>query len=825
MLFLVRTSPLSPACLIAGLIALALHSAAASVAQETPYATGTVFHDRNGNGVRDEGEEGIAGILVSNQREIIATDDKGHWRLPVENEGTIFFVIKPTGWMPPLDRNNLPKFYYLHKPHGSPDLHYRGIAPTGPLPSSIDFPLHPREEAEEFEVIMAGDPQPRSLQEVVYLTRDILPELAGTSAAFGVSLGDIVSNNLDLFEPVNEAFGGAGIPWYNVIGNHDLNFDASDERFATETFHRVYGPDYYSFNYGNVHFLVLNNNRLIPMDGERYYNYDAGLGPHQMEFVRNNLALVPEEKLVVVMMHIPFLNHRWRAYQHEVAELFQLLGSRPHTLSLSGHTHTQHLRIIEQRHGWPRKEPHHNFVLATIGGSWWRGLPDEIGVPHAMMFDGTPRGYNLFRFGQNGQYSARFKATRRPADHQMNIWAPDVIAQDESGETDFYVNVFGGTPYSKVEMRIGMEGDWQSMEPTQEPDPIVVEAHQREAAAPLPPYLPMGDGVPSTHLWKATLPDYLPIGGQSIHVRTTDMFGQTFLGQRRVRVVLGTTPAHRAMFHPAEDGISFRFASEAGVDPQGIRLRVNGEDRSGDLSIEGTAQRFEARFDGLRANRLYQAEIAITERNGERVTRTLDFDTFDPENFTWEAVDYNFDRGRFIDNPPLDPTTRPNYRYKSGVQGIDKNEISRRGDRMYRIFDDVGTTALAGDLRLRWKEKNQRDYAVGWFAPGEWMNYTRTFPSGRFHVYGHFAYGRMDGFSAELHRVTSDPTLPDQSTARLGTFSKSTGTDAWDDFRYIPLRDQAGTLAVVELNGIHTLRLTASSVNVNFFILVPIDAE
>ena len=33
-----------------------------------------------------------------------------------------------------------------------------------------------------------------------------------------------------------------GIPWYNVHGNHDMNFLATDDRYADETFERVYGP-------------------------------------------------------------------------------------------------------------------------------------------------------------------------------------------------------------------------------------------------------------------------------------------------------------------------------------------------------------------------------------------------------------------------------------------------------------------------------------------------------------------------------------------------------------------------------------------------------
>ena len=59
--------------------ALLLHAAfAASIALHTPVAqacsSGLVFDDRDGDGVRDAGEPGLAGIPMSNGRDIVRTD-------------------------------------------------------------------------------------------------------------------------------------------------------------------------------------------------------------------------------------------------------------------------------------------------------------------------------------------------------------------------------------------------------------------------------------------------------------------------------------------------------------------------------------------------------------------------------------------------------------------------------------------------------------------------------------------------------------------------------------------------------------------------------
>ena len=141
-------------------------------------ARGVVFDDQNGNGVRDAGEPGIAGVQVSNGLDVVKTDPAGNYELSVDDD-TIVFVIKPRDWQTRFDGKNLPRFYYIHKPAGSPDgdFKYPGVEPTGPLPASIDFPLTASAEPDEFTVIVMGDPQPTSQREVRFYANDVVAEL------------------------------------------------------------------------------------------------------------------------------------------------------------------------------------------------------------------------------------------------------------------------------------------------------------------------------------------------------------------------------------------------------------------------------------------------------------------------------------------------------------------------------------------------------------------------------------------------------------------------------------------------------------------------
>src|SRR5690606_26773043 len=110
-------------------------------------------------------------VAVSNGRDIVVTDGNGRYELPVR-ENTTLFVIKPRGWKTAVNSNQIPQFFYTHSPKGAVGDKVAGLAPTGPLPASIDFPLYPQEEADQFDVLVFGDTQPRNLEEVYYLAHD-----------------------------------------------------------------------------------------------------------------------------------------------------------------------------------------------------------------------------------------------------------------------------------------------------------------------------------------------------------------------------------------------------------------------------------------------------------------------------------------------------------------------------------------------------------------------------------------------------------------------------------------------------------------------------
>ena len=357
-----------------------------------------------------------------------------------------------------------------------------------------------------------------------------MEELVGTDASFGVTLGDIVFDDLNVFEPMNKTIALIGIPWYNVIGNHDINMDARHDHHSDETFERVYGPPYYSFDYGQVHFLVLDNIEWYIPDEGANGTYRGGLHEEQMEFIRNDLAIIPEDQLVVLLMHIPLTHVR------NQEELFRLIENRPFCISISGHTHYHEHRFLTKEDGWQGPEPHHHIINVTVSGSWWSGAPDERGIPHTLMRDGAPNGYSIISF-DGTKYRLDFKAARHPRSYQIHIHSPEVVKITQLAQTAVYANVFNGSERSQVEMRLG--GEWLQMQQSREVDPQYQAVFDAEEAIlnDSPLWRKLSNPVPSSHLWKSTLPPAVPVGTHLLQVRATDRHGREYTSQRVLRIV------------------------------------------------------------------------------------------------------------------------------------------------------------------------------------------------------------------------------------------------------------------------------------------------
>jgi 3',5'-cyclic AMP phosphodiesterase CpdA len=503
----------------------------------TKTVKGIVFEDANGSGIFDKGEKGIAGVVVSNQAEVVQTGADGGFRLPVAKE-TIIFVSKPAGYSYLPDENNLPRFYYIHYPAGSPaGLKYPGPAPTGKLPGSLYFPLIKTEEEETFDVIVVADPQVTNVEELALYRDDVVVRMMGTSARFYLALGDIMYNDLNLFDNMNRLVGQLGIPLYHVMGNHDMNFRVPDNHYEAETFKRIYGPDYYSFNYGKVHFVVLNSIKYHGWNREenKAGDYSGYIHERQLIWLKNDLSFVPDDRLVVLAMHIPIY---CELYAEDSAvnimnrkELFKILEERRHLLALAGHMHYFEYGEYREKSGWTGSAGFPAVIAGSGCGTWWHGPKDPRGIPYGISTDGSPNGYFCFTFSGN-RFSYRFCPSAPTNSSQMRINSPSGLLDPREGkDTSINVNVFAGTPGTTVTSQLDNSPPVPMARKIMK-DPFFTKMLEENRAS----YKDWIEPSLCTHIWEAPLPGDLKPGIHRLEITVKDQQGNVFHAYRLFEV-------------------------------------------------------------------------------------------------------------------------------------------------------------------------------------------------------------------------------------------------------------------------------------------------
>lgn len=523
-------------------------------------ATGRVFIDENRNGLLDEGEVGLANVRVSNGASVVRTDATGRYRLAAD-EQTIIFITKPSNYAIPVNQHMLPQFYYIHQPNGSPaGMRYKGIEQTGPLPAEINFPLIERPEKKKFEALLFADTQPQTTRELDYIRDDVVAELVGSDAAFGMTMGDIMFDDLSMLPRYNAIISKIGIPWYNVPGNHEINFESPNDRYSLETFKKFYGPPYFAFEYADALFVVLDNidykggGEADPADVRGNGGYEARISRSQLQWLAEELKHVEQGRLVFIATHAPLGSENGSYATDNREKLFRLLAGRPNLYSVAGHTHTTDHVYFDKDDGFAGPGKFHHHVLATVSGAWWSGPFDERGIAVSDQRDGTPNGYHILEVDST-DVAVRFKGAGKPADYQMRI-VFDVahhqlnvngirdfkagelldgrISQDHLNAAAIIVNLFDGGPNSKVRYRIE-DGEYRPLKRVLRKDPYMLEQYARHRSSKKT----WVEATLSTHLFEADLDANLPPGVHAITVQAEDEFGRLHHGHTVLEIVPG----------------------------------------------------------------------------------------------------------------------------------------------------------------------------------------------------------------------------------------------------------------------------------------------
>ncbi len=506
-------------CALAALLSLA----AVDVAAQTSPActTGIVFEDRDGDGRRDGVEPGLAHVAVSNGRDVIRSGADGRYHLQ-PRDGAAVFIIKPAGHVLAPRGDGLPDYWR-----------------TPGEGAACDFALRrenlPPLRKEGLRVLVFGDPQPKSRVDVGHYARGIVDAVIdeasatardfrvawpGRAADLGLTLGDVVDDDLSLYPGIKRETARLQVPWLHAPGNHDINQASDDDARSLAGFHEAFGPDSFAWEEPEASFVVLDDVIWQPASSPKYI---GGLREDQFAFLEAYLRGARKDRLLVLSMHIPLFEPGGKDTFRDAdrTRLFALLRGFPQVLLLTAHNHAQQHVFHGAADGWQGARPLHEYNVGATCGAFWSGVKDVAGVPISTMADGTPKGWARLQIQTDGRYALSYHPSNDPV-RAMHLHAPKALRRGAYPAWGVYANVYMGMDDTRVEFRVD-GSEWMPMKRVLQPDPALLAENMRDdEAGALRGYDRSPEAEPSQHLWRGALPTKLAAGEHAVEVRAFD---------------------------------------------------------------------------------------------------------------------------------------------------------------------------------------------------------------------------------------------------------------------------------------------------------------
>lgn len=502
--------------------------------------------------------KGLKGVAVSDGYNIVVTDSTGRYEMNSGKQlGLVYYSI-PGGYQPEMKDGFRPQFW-------------ASLRSADSLVNEVhDFALR-RVKNQRFRMAIgtdshlanrAGDIQQFNDMFVASLRRET--KKAKKVPVYSMLLGDItwdrywVKNNYDLnafLQTCREA--KYPVPLWTVMGNHDndpsvpYTTELETDLRAEGKWRGIMGPNYYSFNLGKVHFVVLDdisytnkpkaNGKYDPgVVGKR--DYRPYLNYRQMSWLKRDLELIADSTTpIIIATHAPILTDNrvvparpgFNLSTSSSELMLELLRRFPKVHIVSGHKHTNTSNISPY---YPNVQEHN---INALCGIMWDSF-NSSGKHNCM--DGTPGGYYLWNVDGDSLHW-EFKTMDGKECNQFRIYDMNTVRKFYADNptlramlkkypdrTDFaqyadnivLVNVYALAPGWKVEVL--EDGQLLKSRRIYEEDPYHVLCHDIIAFKEKGSIIPDRAGKKNMHMIRCkTTSAHKPVT-----VRVTDSFGRVY---------------------------------------------------------------------------------------------------------------------------------------------------------------------------------------------------------------------------------------------------------------------------------------------------------
>lgn len=366
-------------------------------------------------------EEGpVANVVVSDGTEVTVTDDKGIYELKSAKKWGYVFISVPSGYEVAAE-GVFPQFYQTLK--GAAD-----------VVEQKDFKLTKVDGQDRYKLFLLGDMhlanRTNDAAQFTQFTTDLNAYMAQHSGQkmYALTLGDMTwdlywyKNNYALpqyRETINRQVKNLQI--YHTMGNHDNDFMTTSDYDAAVKYVDCIGPTFYSFNIGQVHYVVMDNIDCSAYDGTDSRNYVKKLSNEQLKWLAKDLAYVDKSTPLIVAMHAQIYKPTSTgfAFDHDSANTEALLaaldGYEVHFVT--GHTHKVYNITPDDDVVKGRDIHEHNS--GAICASWWWSGNRTPGVH--VSIDGAPGGYAIWDI-DGTDFAWLYKSTGWPEEYQFRSY-------------------------------------------------------------------------------------------------------------------------------------------------------------------------------------------------------------------------------------------------------------------------------------------------------------------------------------------------------------------------------------------------------------------
>ncbi|MCH4155608.1 MAG: calcineurin-like phosphoesterase family protein [Muribaculaceae bacterium] len=428
---------------------------------------------------------GVPGVEVSDGYVVTTTDESGHYYMTSNKKNGYVFYSVPRGYEPAAVNTFNPQFW-------------AGLSSDVAVKETHDFTLY-HADNDNYKMIIATDLHlANRTSDLAQFKAGFIPSVQNFvstnsgSKIYSMFLGDM---SWDAYWYVNKfnlsnymsTMAADKYPTlvYHVMGNHDndgsVPAGTNCDFLASGPFRTIVCPNYYSYNIGKVHYIVLDDIIYInaATAGATYNdgivgsrNYSGAFTAEQYEWLKKDLDMITDKSTpIVIGFHIPSwtlsTNGSFSVNEYlsssSSSKLDKMVADFPNVTLLSGHTHYNY-------HAHPDAYPnvHENNVAGVCGSWWWTGKL----TGRQICKDGSPTGYEVFDVNgkdltwkyhsieNNGDAQFRAYDMNTVRDYYANNDSAKKLLSVYSARTNYanvasnliYVNVFNYDTDWKVEI-------------------------------------------------------------------------------------------------------------------------------------------------------------------------------------------------------------------------------------------------------------------------------------------------------------------------------------------------------------------------------------